>query len=66
MDGLRFFFRSLSFAYELESGVAAFNRSDAKTTSIRHVPEARPDGCARAYTVQFTEENGRVMVTAVR
>lgn len=38
-------------AYEIESGVAAFRRSDATTTSIRHAPDAWPDGCAGAYTV---------------
>jgi len=48
-------------AYEIESGVAAFRRSDAKTTSIRHVPEARPDGCAGAYTVQFTANSALVI-----
>ncbi len=48
-------------AYEIESGVAAFRRSDAKTASIRHVPEARPDGCAGAYTVQFTANSALVI-----
>ena len=48
-------------AYEIESGVAAFRRSDAKTTSIRHVPEARPDGCAGAYTVQFSANSALVI-----
>ena len=48
-------------AYEIESGVAAFNRSGAKTTSIRHVPEASPDGCAGAYTVQFTASSALVI-----
>jgi hypothetical protein len=48
-------------AYEIESGVAAFRRSDAKTTSIRHVPEAWPDGCADAYTVQFTANSALVI-----
>jgi len=48
-------------AYEIESSVAAFNRSDAKTASIRHVPEARPDGCAGAYTVQFTANSALVI-----
>jgi hypothetical protein len=48
-------------AYEIESGVAAFRRSDAKTASIRHVPEARPDGCAGAYTVQFTASSALVI-----
>jgi len=48
-------------AYEIESSVAAFNRSDAKTTSIRHVPEASPDGCAGAYTVQFTANSALVI-----
>ena len=48
-------------AYEIESGVAAFQRSDAKTTSIRHVPDAWPDGCAGAYTVQFTTSSALVI-----
>jgi len=48
-------------AYEIESGVSAFNRSDAKTTTIRHVPEASPDGCAAAYTVQFTANSALVI-----
>src|SRR5258705_13351970 len=48
-------------AYEIESGVAAFRRSDGKTISIRHVPEARPDGCAGAYTVQFTASSALVI-----
>ena len=48
-------------AYDIESGVAAFRRSDATTTSIRHVPEARPDGCAGAYTVQFTANSALVI-----
>ena len=48
-------------AYEIESGVAAFRRSEAKTASIRHVPEARPDGCADAYTVQFTVNSALVI-----
>lgn len=48
-------------AYEIESGVAAFRRSDANTASIRHVPEARPDGCAGAYTVQFTANSALVI-----
>jgi hypothetical protein len=48
-------------AYQIESGVAAFWRSDAKTASIRHVPEARPDGCAGAYTVQFTANSALVI-----
>lgn len=41
--------------------MAAFRRSEAKTTSIRHVPEARPDGCAGAYTVQFTAHSALVI-----
>lgn len=48
-------------AYEIESGVAAFQRSAAKTTSLRHVPEAWPDGCAGAYTVQFTAKSALVI-----
>lgn len=48
-------------AYEIEAGVAAFGRSDAKTTSLRHVPEPRPDGCAGAYTVQFTASSALVI-----
>ena len=48
-------------AYDIESGAAAFRRSDAKTTSIRHVPEARPDGCAGAYSVQFTASSALVI-----
>lgn len=41
-------------AYDIESGVGAFQRSDARTHVIRHVPESAPDGCADAYTVQFS------------
>jgi len=41
--------------------VAAFRRSDAKTTSIRHIPAARPDGCQGAYTVQFTANSALVI-----
>ena len=48
-------------AYDIESGVAAFRRSEAKTTSIRHIPEARPDGCADAYTVQFSASSALVI-----
>ena len=48
-------------AYDIESGVTAFLRSDARTASIRHVPEARPDGCAGAYTVQFTAKSALVI-----
>jgi hypothetical protein len=48
-------------AYEIESGVAAFRRSQAKTTTVRHTPEAWPDGCAGAYTVQFTANSALVI-----
>src|SRR5437773_2470620 len=41
-------------AFDIESGVAAFERSTATSYSIRHVPDAKPDGCAGSYTVQFS------------
>jgi len=48
-------------AYDIESGVAAFQRSDAGTYVIRHVPESMPDGCADAYTVQFSANSSLVI-----
>jgi hypothetical protein len=48
-------------AYDIESGVAAFQRSEARTALIRHVPKASPDGCAGAYTVQFTANSALVI-----
>lgn len=40
-------------AYDIESGVADFQKSDAKTYEIRHKPQRFFDGCGGPYTVQF-------------
>jgi hypothetical protein len=48
-------------AYDIESAVAAFRRSDASSYSMKHVPEARPEGCGGAYTVQFTADSSLVI-----
>jgi hypothetical protein len=48
-------------AYDIESAVAAFRRSDAARYSMMHVPEARPEGCDGAYTVQFTANSSLVI-----
>lgn len=44
-------------ANDIESGVNAFTRSGETSTSIKHVPEASPDGCAGPYTVQLSERS---------
>jgi hypothetical protein len=41
-------------AYDIESGAADFRRSAATSYSIKHVPEAYPEGCGGPYTVQFS------------
>ena len=48
-------------AYDIESGVAAFHRSNARTYAIRHVPESMPDGCRDAYTVQFSANSSLII-----
>lgn len=48
-------------AYDIESGVDAFRRSNAKTYEIRHVPQGMPDGCSEAYTVQFSANSSLVI-----
>jgi hypothetical protein len=48
-------------AYDIESGVAAFQRSGAVRYTIRHVPERMPDGCGEAYTVQFSANSSLVI-----
>jgi hypothetical protein len=54
-------------AYDIEAGVGAFRRSGAASYSIRHVPEAEPDGCAGPYSVQLSaapilvSEKGRLI-----
>ncbi|MFO1364508.1 MAG: hypothetical protein U1F45_18965 [Burkholderiales bacterium] len=48
-------------AYDIESGVTAFERSDARTFEVRHVPERMPDGCAGAYTVQFSARSSLII-----
>jgi hypothetical protein len=48
-------------AYDIEAGVGKFQRSDARTYEIRHIPESMPDGCAGAYTVQFSANSSLVI-----
>ncbi|MPZ44258.1 MAG: hypothetical protein GEV05_12795 [Betaproteobacteria bacterium] len=48
-------------AYDIESGVEAFRRSDAATYTIRHVPERLFDGCGEAYTVQLSANSSLVI-----
>jgi hypothetical protein len=48
-------------AYDIESAVEAFQRSDAATHTIQHVPERMPDGCGDAYTVQFSASSSLVI-----
>jgi hypothetical protein len=48
-------------AYDIESGVEAFQRSGAAQYTIRHVPERMPDGCGEAYTVQFSANSSLVI-----
>jgi hypothetical protein len=48
-------------AYDIESAVADFQRTAASRYSIRHLPEAEPDGCGGAYTVQFTADSSLVI-----
>ncbi len=45
---------AMRIAYDIEAGVGAFRRSGAASYSIKHVPEAEPDGCAGPYSVQFS------------
>jgi len=44
-------------AYDIESGAAAFRDSAATSYSIKHVPEAYPEGCGGPYAVQFSAES---------
>ena len=48
-------------AYDIESGVGAFQRSNEQTYAIRHVPEATPEGCGGSYTVQFSAQSSLVI-----
>ncbi len=48
-------------AYDIESAVKAFQRSDAATHTIHHIPERMPDGCGGAYTVQFSASSSLVI-----
>lgn len=48
-------------AYDIESGVAAFARSSAAQTTIRHVPHAFPEGCAGRYRVQLSANSALVV-----
>ncbi len=41
-------------AYEIEAAVADFQRSSDQTRTLRHEPKASPEGCADAYTIQFS------------
>jgi hypothetical protein len=41
-------------AYDIESGAAAFRSSAATSYSVKHVPEAYPEGCNGPYSVQFS------------
>lgn len=41
-------------AYDLEAGAKALQRSGAASTSVKHVLEAHPEGCAGPYAVQFS------------
>jgi len=44
-------------AYDIEAGAAAFRHINAAHYSIKHVPEASPDGCAGPYRVQVSERS---------
>ena len=61
LDGVRLHDGATRIAYDIESGVAQFQRSDAITYSIKHSPEAMPDGCAGAYTLQLSEKSSLVI-----
>jgi hypothetical protein len=44
-------------AYDIESGAAAFRGSAATSYSIKHIPEAYPEGCGGPYAVQFSAQS---------
>jgi hypothetical protein len=48
-------------AYDIESSVAAFKRTNATTYSIKHTPEALPEGCSGPYKVQLSEQSSLVI-----
>jgi hypothetical protein len=48
-------------AFDIESAVAAFQSSDARTYSIKHVPKSIPEGCAGSYTVQLGANSSLVI-----
>jgi hypothetical protein len=48
-------------AYDIESAVTAFQGSNAKTYSVKHVPKSLPEGCAGSYAVQFGANSSLVI-----
>jgi hypothetical protein len=48
-------------AYDIESNVAAFNRTNATASSIKHTPEPSPEGCNGPYKVQLSERSSLVI-----
>ena len=48
-------------AAELEASAAAMRKSGATTSSLHHVPEKDPEGCAAAYTIQLSQNAGMLI-----
>ena len=48
-------------AFDIEAGVAAFERGQAAAATIRHVPESIPEGCKGSYTLQLSARSSLVI-----
>ena len=48
-------------AYDLESGAKKLRASSGHTATVDHIPQATPEGCPGAYTLQLSQASALVV-----